>query len=227
MGGLNLLVNFGWFEPVGEDVEVSVREIMKERIVTLRNAALTMHGWRNIIDNGDVDNICDAPFIINIKRKCQFLSKALSVLYIDRKKSNIVHMSWKDCCKLAIQTIKETEICEFDNDEIVKKHNNKNLWICKRTLMQWFRDFRLNKEKFINIPKKRSLIDRLPPIFDMNPGLKDRFISYAKENLVNLSAELMFEFVNDKLIPDLIEQDRREMEDNTLTREMVLKQYRI
>ena len=80
---------FGWFEPVGEDVEVSVREIMKERIVTLRNAALTMHGWRNIIDNGDVDNICDAPFIINIKRKCQFLSKALSVLYIDRKKATL------------------------------------------------------------------------------------------------------------------------------------------
>ena len=80
---------FGWFEPVGEDVEVSVREIMKERIVTLRNAALTMHGWRNIIDDGDVDNICDAPFIINIKRKCQFLSEALSVLYIDRKKATL------------------------------------------------------------------------------------------------------------------------------------------
>ena len=75
--------------------------------------------------------------------------------------------------------------------------------------------------------QKQSLIDRLPPIFDLNPHLKDKFIQYAKENLVDLNAELMYEFCNDKLIPELIEQDRKELEDETLSSEEILKTYRI
>ena len=72
----------------------------------------------------------------------------------------------------------------------------------------------------------RSQIDQLPPIFDFNPDLKDEFISYAKENLVNLSAELMFEYCNSNLIPKLLDQERKETGDSELTREDVLKQYK-
>ena len=74
-----------------------------------------------------------------------------------------------------------------------EEENNSKPWVTTRTLMQWFRDLRHNNEKIVNIPKKHSLIDRLPPIFDQNPSLKDKFISYAKENLVDLNAELMYE----------------------------------
>lgn len=98
-------------------------------------------------------------------------------------------MTWKQCCEKAFKDVKKLEMCEFDDsdidqDEELKTHNQQNLWICARTIMKWFRDFRMQRESFVNVPKQRSLFDRLPPIFDQNPDLKDEFISYAKSNLV-------------------------------------------
>lgn len=116
-------------------------------------------------------------------------------------------MTWEKCCEMAIDKIKKTEVCDFeesdiDDDDQMANHNKANLWISKRTLMQWFRDFRYNKELFVNIPKKRSSIDRLPPFLDLNPDLnpdlKDLFLSYARENLAQLSPELMLNYVNDE-----------------------------
>ena len=43
------------------------------------------------------------------------------------------------------------------------------------------------------------------------------------KKLVNLNAELMYEFCNDVLIPELVEQDRKELEDDTLSVEEILK----
>ena len=80
---------------------------------------------------------------------------------------------------------------------------------------------------FVNVPKRRSIIDRLPLIFDQNPSFKDEFISYAKENVVDLSAEIMVEDTNDTMMPKLVDGDKSGTDDQTLTREMVLAQYRI
>ena len=63
----------------------------------------------------------------------------------------------------------------------------------------------MNHESFPNVPKHRSLLELVPPIFDCNPDLKDEFISYAKANLMNLNADIMYNFVNDTLIPKLVE----------------------
>lgn len=70
--------------------------------------------------------------------------------------------------------------------------------------MQWFRDFRMNSEAFINVPKRRSFIQRLPPIFDDNPDMKNKFISFAKQNITNLTPELMYDYCNDELIHFII-----------------------
>ena len=99
--------------------------------------------------------------------------------------------------------MKSIEKCEFENDDVenddkLNCHNKANLWITSRTLMQWFRDFRMNRESFVNVPKRRSFIKRLPPIFDDNPDMKNKFMNFAKENLVNLNPELMYDYCNDK-----------------------------
>ena len=107
------------------------------------------------------------------------------------------------------------------------QYNNANLWISSRTLMQWFRDFRYNQEKFPNIPKKRSMLVRLPPFFDLNPNLKDKFLQYAKENISILSPNLMMQYVTDELIPLLVEQEKKELDDEEITKEEVMKSYRL
>ena len=143
-----------------------------------------------------------------------------------------MHKTWVQCCQEAIESIKKLEKCEFDesdieSDEKIKEYNDTNHWVCARTVMKWFRDFRMNHESFPNVPKHRSLFERIPPIFDCNPDLKDEFISYAKANLVNLNAEIMYDFVHDTLIPKLVEQERKETGDSELTKESVLANYKI
>ena len=127
--------------------------------------------------------------------------------------------------------MKEVEKCEFESVNIdqtkLKDHNKSNLWICARTLTTWFRDFRMNREKFINVPKRRSLIDRLPPIFDENHDMKDKFVAHAKQNIINLTPELMYEFCNDTLIPNLVKQVKKETGDESITKDIVLKKYRM
>ena len=143
-----------------------------------------------------------------------------------------MHKTWVQCCQEAIERIKKLEKCEFDESDIesnekIKEYNDTNHWVCARTVMKWFRDFRMNHESFPNVPKHRSLFERIPPIFDCNPDLKDEFISYAKANLVNLNAEIMYDFVHDTLIPKLVEQERKETGDSELTKESVLANYKI
>ena len=217
--------------PSTDDEEIGVKEIVRQRIIRLRHGALASDGWRHLLDDGDIDNKCQAPFIFLIQKKCRYLSQALTILYNDRKQ-NKKHLTWNECCKVTIEKMKEIEGCELHDSDIenedVENHNNiTNLWVSERTIMQWFRDFRKNRECFINVPKKYSLIDRIPPIFDYNPHLKDKFISYAKENLTDLNGELMYDYCIDTLIPELVEQDRKELEDEEATSEEILKAYRI
>ena len=116
---------------------MSVKQVMKYRIKSLRNAALTTHGWRDMLDDGDIDNKCKAPFIFLIQKKSRYLSQALSMLYNDRnKKTESHHMTWAVCCEKTIEKMRAVEDCELDtDDEELDEHNNSKLWVTTCTLM--------------------------------------------------------------------------------------------
>ena len=64
---------FGYHKPKNkEDEEKPVRDVIYERMILFRNAALTPHGWRNILDDADVDNVCPALFILVYKKSVDF-----------------------------------------------------------------------------------------------------------------------------------------------------------
>ena len=142
-------------------------------------------------------------------------------------------MTWSQCCDKAVEIMRECEGCEIkiddenEYDKAIQRHNDANLWVASQTIMQWFCNFCLHGEKFPNIPKYCSLQDRIPPIFDQNPNLKDKFISYAKENLVNLNPLLMYEYCTETLIPEFIAEERKANNDENQTRESILAKYRI
>ena len=100
-------------------------------------------------------------------------------------------MTWQYACEAAIQKIKEFEGLDFIENE---NDNNTHNWVTSRTVMKWFREFRNNGESFINSPHRTSLIDKSPTIFQINPDLKQRFISHAKSNIRGLTAEVMHNF---------------------------------
>lgn len=102
------------------------------------------------------------------------------LFFIFKRNHDICHLPFPFCTTIASKT---------------RNIHHGNLAVA---LMQWFRDFRMNRESFVNVPKRRSFIKRLPPIFDDNPDMKNKFMNFAKENLVNLNPELMYDYCNDK-----------------------------
>ena len=90
--------------------------------------------------------------------------------------------------------------------------------------MKWFRHFRNNGESFINAPHRSSLVNKNPLIFQLNPDLKQRFISHARTNITGLTAEVMYDFLHHTIIPELIEEEKRETGE-TLSKSEILKQY--
>ena len=100
---------FGYYRPkCKEDCEIPVIDIIYNRIILFRKGALTSSGWRDVLDDRDIDNVCTAPFIMQIQKKCRYLCSALSILYKDRKLIG-KHFTWEKCCEIAIQNIKEIE----------------------------------------------------------------------------------------------------------------------
>ena len=76
--------------------------------------------------------------------------------------------------------------------------------------MKWFRHFRNNGESFINAPHCSSLVLKKPLIFQLNPDLKQHFLSYAQTNITGLTAEVMYDFLHHTIIPELIKEGKRE-----------------
>ena len=86
---------------------------MKIIILKLRIVYLTSDGWKDVIEDKDVDNKCSTVFIFTIQKKCKFIYQALSIVYENRKKK-ITHKTWKQCC----EQVKRIEKCEFDYSDI-------------------------------------------------------------------------------------------------------------
>ena len=90
--------------------------------------------------------------------------------------------------------------------------------------MRWFRQFRDNGESFINAPHRSSLIDKSPAIFQLNTDLKEKFISHARANIYGLTAEVMYDYLHNTLISELIEEEKAETGE-IISKEKLLKQY--
>ena len=60
---------FGYYNPKNkEDEEISVRDIVYERVIKLRKAALTSVGWKDAVEDRDIHKKCTAPFVFLIQK---------------------------------------------------------------------------------------------------------------------------------------------------------------
>ena len=212
---------FGYSLPKNdEDRNKDVRDIIYERMVKMRDGAFTFNGWKQLIEFGDFSDRCGARFSDQIKMKAKYIYHALAILLNEKEIQPA--LTWKKCCDLAIEKIKEFEganLIENNIDEQSSHH-----WVVSRTVMKWFRHFRDNGETFINTPYRTSLIDKDPPIFQLNPILKDKFISFAKSNIIGLTGEVLFDYFHNTIIPDLIEDEKYETGEK-ISKDALLKQY--
>ena len=86
--------------------------------------------------------------------------------------------------------------------------------------------FRRNDESFPN-PHVQSSKASLPPLLDRYPELAKSIVLYAKQNLNELSAELLYSYLHEVALPALLEERRAELVDAFYTMAQLLGENRL
>ena len=204
---------FGYCNP--KDAEQSARPmegVVLERMIKLRAGYKSHDGWRHNVEYHDKNNKCTHFDIFLIQTKCKYVSIALGfalqLMHTDE-------FNWIKCCEMAIRKIDEIEghDDEYKPIENVNAYRHTSSIVCARTIQRGHYEYRRNNESFVNITERREAIPRLPSIFDNNPDLHSSMIKYRKNNIENLSVELVCNWFHDEGIPTLIEERKKELED--------------
>jgi hypothetical protein len=197
-------------EDANDDAEAwDVKAMVRKRIQKLRRGHTTVGGWKLTVDDLDTRDICSAHDIFNIQMKCKYLSVALEIALDD-----MPSLTWRQCCNEAVERVNKWETHEhIKNGE---------------TIRIWHHDFRASSECFRN-PNvyKRNGKPPLPPMLERNPDFTRSIIRYAKTNLKELSAELLFNYLHTIALPALLLQRREEIADDTFEISDLLRENRL
>jgi hypothetical protein len=189
------------------DGEVSARDAVNERIAKLQIGLSTSTGWKRVVDDFDQKDLCSSHEAFNYQLKCRYVSLALRYALDDMPEK-----TWLDCCKAAVDGINRA-----DGVDHVRS---------AETVSRWHLTFRRNNESFPN-PHVNSAKASLPPLLDRYPELARSIVLYAKQNLNELSAELLYSYLHEVALPALLEERRAELVDEFYTMEQLLGENRL
>jgi hypothetical protein len=96
------------------------------QIHMLRNAYLTVDGWKHVIDDFDNNKLCTPLDVFNIRLKSKYLSITLTQALCKYELSTFLNI-----CKSAIDVIDEVDcdVCDADGNGRIKN---------PQTIMQWY-----------------------------------------------------------------------------------------
>jgi hypothetical protein len=145
-------------------------------IARLQRGYTTAIGWKLVIDDFDQQELCLRHEAFTFQLKCRYVSSALRYAVKDMPLK-----TWLSCCSEAIDSI-------YRMDGVIHVKN-------KETVYCWHLAFRCNNEALPNphiIGTKTS-----------NPALKQCIVEYAKQNLNDLSAKIIYSYLHKVALPAL------------------------
>ena len=212
--------NFGYKHPLNyEDQTKPVEEIICGRIRRFYNAAYSCEGWKDVLEDEDVDNKMNHYHIYKIKHKSLFLCRTLTIFLT--KKRQKLDIDLRQCCIDAVMQIKSER---QDIVDIIENDSIQNDYPCPDTIMAWHRTFRNHYESFPNICHRRSITEKYPPFLANNPDYRKRIIDYAHENIHRLSGELIHAFISNVLFPELLAERIQATGRNDMSMSEVMKE---
>ena len=168
-----------------EDVLTAINR----RMDILKKAFTTSDGYVHVIDEVHVDDKDDPPpqlvlsnyDIFHVRRKALYLS-----MFYDYCESEIPKKTLMDCCELTSRAMSQQGWPSRS----------------KYTIYRWHKSF-IQNELFPNPLTERSKKDILPS-FLQNEDVAKAIRLFCRSNLAELSAELLQEYVNRKILPLLV-----------------------
>ena len=119
----NARIDYGYLNPSSnEDKERPVLDILIERTRRFYRGAEVANGWKDVLEDSDINNLMDNYHIHQIKYRCFFLYKALTI-FINKKRKNQESTSFEKCCREAIAQVKSEreETIELINEDSTGK----------------------------------------------------------------------------------------------------------
>ena len=171
------------FKPVGK--EKDALEAINNQLDLLLCVLEAPKGYLHVVTGiqGDDDELSEYQQWL-VQLKCQLICCAL---YHVKEKMPMIQ-NWDECCKLAKEQAVTMGI---------------RVAQCSRTVRNWYLEFRMNNRSFnIKAPAKHSLA----PFLDENKDVCEWIKQYARENLPELSIELMSEYIHNIVIPSIIKE---------------------
>ena len=162
---------------------------INRRMDILKKAFTTSDGYVHVIDEVHVDDKDDPPpqlvlsnyDIFHVRQKALYLS-----MFYDYCESEIPKKTLMDCCELTSRAMSQ------------QGWPSRN----KYTIYRWHKSF-IQNELFPNPLTERSKKDILPS-FLQNEDVAKAIRLFCRSNLAELSAELLQEYVNRKILPLLV-----------------------
>jgi hypothetical protein len=192
------------------DGDVSPKEAVEERILKLKRGYATSTGWKLAIDDFDQQDLCSPHERFNFQMKCRYVSLALRYALAD-----MPGQTWLECCQDVVASVNRV-----DGVDHIKN---------KETVSRWHLAFRRNNESFPNphVHSKDGNKTSLPPLLDRHPELARSIIQYAKQNLNELSAELIYSYLHEIALPVLLDERRAELVDESYTMQQLLQENQL
>ena len=190
---------------------LDIRREIQLQIDILRRSLLSPDGYKEMLDDGDIDGLCSYIDIFQLQKKAKYMI----VLLCNALELYNIGTTWMEICSCSLSKVQEWDMYgmkECQRDEIVKK---KKLIITDvRTLQLWHRQFRTSNcfrnPHFIRKGKKL-----LPPLLQRNPDLVSSIITYCRKNHARLSSEFVHDYVLHTAIPALLKQIQEERDDES------------
>jgi len=166
--------------------EKNAKESVMNQIALLKDAASSFDGYLKVLSSIDRDDVADLSeySLYVLRSKITLLILALS---ISLNKMN--SMTWKNCCKEALEQAQTIGITICSNP---------------KTLERYYIEFKANGRVF-SMPSITNK-HKLPPFLSENPDVVIAIKQYGRENLQGMKTELMAEFIHEKVLPAMVQQ---------------------
>ena len=194
-------------KPAFENREICIKSKLRKELGNLRHAWMTHDGYKSVIrEDTSMDN-CDLSehTIFLIRFKCKYFATLIDLIL-----SHYDDMTLNSICQKTIDKVQAFEHTFQLEDETVEDKFPK--FKHSRSLQNSFHKYVQNNYRIVNPSYKTSNEQKnLPPFLNNNPDFKTALVRFCDENLVDLTGEMVFQYVSETGLPQLLQKRKEEI----------------
>ena len=194
-----------------ENQKEKIQLHLQYQLLKFCDAWLKFHGWKDVLEDKDSDDLYSERDVFRLREKCKFLYFGVQSLLESYEQNTILQ-----CFDSALDIVYEFKTLDFiDDDNVDSPH--------PKTLSKWYSTYNRHSH-FPSCHKLNGHKIILPTLLTQNPDVKEAVMLYCNENLGTLSSELLHEYLFSTCLPSLLKRRQIETNNMSMTMKELLKE---